>query len=266
MSRRSTFARRVRGAAWPLSLGVTVAGLLLLTGWEAQANPSGAHSSASSLVREGAVVLAETGCLACHRLGDQGNDGPGPDLTTVGARLNAAAITLALDHPRQPMPSFAALPPQQHRALVAYLASLKAPSDVITPTGIPGLPGVKTHAPSLTQRRAIDHVIWTLYRAIKHRDFQTACQQYAPAVRRLFVLAAQATLHRPSIHNCAHALKAVFNAESAASKLAADRTPHIATIRIAGATASVIISETTPHGFTSETITLVHRPNGWKVD
>jgi mono/diheme cytochrome c family protein len=266
MSGRSLFARRVRGVAWPLALAVTVAGLLLLTGWEAQANPSGAHSSASSLVREGAVVLAETGCLACHRLGDQDNDGPGPDLTTVGARLTAAAITRALDHPRQPMPSFAALPPQQHRALVAYLASLKSPKDVITPAGIPGLPGVKTHAPSPAQRRAIDHVILTLHRAIKRRDFRTACQQYAPGVRRLFVLAAQTTLHRPSIHSCAHALAAVFNAESAASKLAAERTPHIVSIRIAGATASVVLSETTPQGFTSETATLVHGLDGWKLD
>jgi cytochrome c2 len=27
-------------------------------------------------------VVAQAGCLACHKIGENGNDGPGPPLTT----------------------------------------------------------------------------------------------------------------------------------------------------------------------------------------
>ena len=29
----------------------------------------------------------QSGCLACHKIGENGNDGPGPTLTEIGARL-----------------------------------------------------------------------------------------------------------------------------------------------------------------------------------
>jgi len=35
----------------------------------------------------GQEVVAQSGCLACHKLGDNGNNGPGPELTHIGARL-----------------------------------------------------------------------------------------------------------------------------------------------------------------------------------
>src|SRR6059058_5821223 len=34
---------------------------------------------------KGKEVAAATGCLGCHRIGDNGNAGPGPELTHVGA-------------------------------------------------------------------------------------------------------------------------------------------------------------------------------------
>jgi mono/diheme cytochrome c family protein len=85
----------------------------------------------TALIRAGALVVAQSGCEACHQIGDQGNEGPGPALTTVGARLSVAAITRALDEPKEPMPSFAALPSGQHKAVIAYLASLRSKRDVI---------------------------------------------------------------------------------------------------------------------------------------
>lgn len=111
--------------------------VVVLVGCGSQ-RPSSRGSASRGLVRAGAVVLDESGCLACHRIGDEGNDGPGPALTTVGARLTAAQIRHVLDDPREPMPFFAALPKQQYRSLVAYLVSLKASSDVIR------LPGTVT--------------------------------------------------------------------------------------------------------------------------
>ena len=33
----------------------------------------------------GKEVAAQSGCLACHKIGENGNDGPGPELTEIGA-------------------------------------------------------------------------------------------------------------------------------------------------------------------------------------
>ncbi len=89
----------------------------------------------AAIVREGAnaiaefdqgrAVAAQSGCLACHRIGEAGNDGPGPDLTEVGARLPARAIERTLTHPTEPMPAFTHLPPAKFHALVAFLSALR---------------------------------------------------------------------------------------------------------------------------------------------
>src|SRR6059036_1268740 len=34
----------------------------------------------------GKQIAAQSGCLACHKIGESGNDGPGPPLTDVGRR------------------------------------------------------------------------------------------------------------------------------------------------------------------------------------
>jgi menaquinol-cytochrome c reductase cytochrome b/c subunit len=73
----------------------------------------------------GRSVVAQSGCEACHKLGGFGNDGPGPDLTHIAARLPPEAIARTLVAPTEPMPSFAALPPKQFTAAVAFLSDLK---------------------------------------------------------------------------------------------------------------------------------------------
>lgn len=73
---------------------------------------------------EGRLVAAQSGCLACHRFGSDGNRGPGPNLTHVGARLSESEITRALLNPRGIMPPYAELPDQELDALVAFLAAL----------------------------------------------------------------------------------------------------------------------------------------------
>ena len=47
----------------------------------------------------GKEVVAQSGCLACHKIGDNGNDGPGPNLTHIGSRLPRAGDRA---HARQP--------------------------------------------------------------------------------------------------------------------------------------------------------------------
>ncbi len=72
----------------------------------------------------GKLVAAQSGCLACHKFGENGNSGPGPDLTTIGARLPKQAIARTLTNPTSPMPSYKDLPPAKFRNLVNFLASL----------------------------------------------------------------------------------------------------------------------------------------------
>jgi mono/diheme cytochrome c family protein len=256
--------RGLRVARWAV-VGVMSAGLVVLTAWGTEADATRSRSDAGPLVRQGAHVLAVSGCLACHRLGNQGNDGPGPDLTTVGARLSTAAITRALDQPRQPMPSFAALSPQQHRALVAYLASLKAPSDVIQPAGTPTLPGSTGHAPSVAQRAAIEHTIFVLFRALKHRAYAVACQQYVPGFAALLARGVRTSLHDRSIRTCAQALKAIVIAEGAAHPLAMLRPPHFARITVSGTTATVTLSQPGSTLPSASGFTLAHEADGWKI-
>ena len=77
---------------------------------------------------KGRAVAASSGCTACHIFGENGNHGPGPDLTEIGARLPAPAIERTLLNPTSPMPSYADLredQPAKFQELVDFLASLK---------------------------------------------------------------------------------------------------------------------------------------------
>ena len=47
----------------------------------------------------GRQVVAQSGCLACHKIGENGNDGPGPELTDIGDRLPAAGDRAHADQP-----------------------------------------------------------------------------------------------------------------------------------------------------------------------
>jgi menaquinol-cytochrome c reductase cytochrome b/c subunit len=73
----------------------------------------------------GRLVVAQSGCLACHKLGDNGNSGPGPELTHIGARLPRLGIARTLVNPTAPMPSFKNLPPKKFDAAIFFLSELK---------------------------------------------------------------------------------------------------------------------------------------------
>jgi menaquinol-cytochrome c reductase cytochrome b/c subunit len=73
----------------------------------------------------GKLVVAQSGCLACHKIGHNGNDGPGPDLTHIATKLPKAAILRTLENPTAPMPSFAGMPADKKTALVDFLSQLR---------------------------------------------------------------------------------------------------------------------------------------------
>ena len=73
----------------------------------------------------GKQVAAQSGCLACHKFGENGNDGPGPELTEIGAKLPGKAIERTLVNPSGIMPEYGNLPPEKFEALVRFLSSLQ---------------------------------------------------------------------------------------------------------------------------------------------
>lgn len=80
---------------------------------------------AVAVFRAGNTVFATSGCLACHRLGEDGNSGPGRNLTQIGSRLAAHEIARALVDTPAPMPSFSRLSESKSRALVYFLSQLR---------------------------------------------------------------------------------------------------------------------------------------------
>ena len=73
----------------------------------------------------GKKVVAQSGCLACHKIGENGNTGPGPDLSEIGGRLPRQAIARTLVNPTAPMPPYIDLPAEKRDNLVEFLAQLK---------------------------------------------------------------------------------------------------------------------------------------------
>jgi quinol-cytochrome oxidoreductase complex cytochrome b subunit len=74
--------------------------------------------------KAGEEIVASSGCLACHKLGDNGNNGPGPELTHIGARIPRAAIIRSVEIGPSIMPSFRGLPQKKLDELADFLSSL----------------------------------------------------------------------------------------------------------------------------------------------
>jgi mono/diheme cytochrome c family protein len=112
----------------------TVAAMAYLTVLGALAGPpSEIDIEVATKYKEGAAVTASSGCLGCHKIGENGNT-LGPNLTNIGDRLGRDAIARTLMNPTAPMPSYSDLRennPEQFEQMVAFVASLKeeAPSE-----------------------------------------------------------------------------------------------------------------------------------------
>jgi ubiquinol-cytochrome c reductase cytochrome b subunit/menaquinol-cytochrome c reductase cytochrome b/c subunit len=107
----------------------TVAAMAYLTILGALAgSPTQIDLKVAPQYEKGKSVAASSGCLGCHKIGENGNAGPGPPLTKIGARLGRPAIARTLLNPTSPMPPFRALKrqhPEQFTELVNFLSSLK---------------------------------------------------------------------------------------------------------------------------------------------
>jgi menaquinol-cytochrome c reductase cytochrome b/c subunit len=109
----------------------TVAGILTIVAMgyltylgAAAGSPNEIDLAVAKKYEPGKLVMAQSGCLACHKVGENGNGGPGPSLTDVGDKLPKAAIRRTLENPTAPMPSYRELPENKKAALVDFLAQL----------------------------------------------------------------------------------------------------------------------------------------------
>jgi cytochrome c2 len=73
----------------------------------------------------GKLITAQSGCLACHKIGHNGNDGPGPELTDIANKLPKAALLRTLENPTAPMPSYSGMDTEKKQQLVDFLAQLR---------------------------------------------------------------------------------------------------------------------------------------------
>src|SRR5215218_7603976 len=77
---------------------LTIAAMAFLTFLGAEAgSPTEIDIEVAPEYEAGKLIAAQSGCLACHQFGENGNNGPGPKLTEIGARLNPAAIGRSLE-------------------------------------------------------------------------------------------------------------------------------------------------------------------------
>ena len=90
--------------------------------------PSNLTAQEKATFRAGELVAGQSGCEACHLIGSNGNNGPGPNLTHIGSQLRPDAIASTLRNPTSPMPSFAQLAkdePQKFKDLTQFLGMLQ---------------------------------------------------------------------------------------------------------------------------------------------
>jgi quinol---cytochrome c reductase cytochrome c subunit, bacillus type len=71
----------------------------------------------------GKEVVAQSGCGACHLIGENGNNGPGPELTHIGARIPRAAILRSLEIGPGIMPAYKDLSQKKLDDLADFLSA-----------------------------------------------------------------------------------------------------------------------------------------------
>jgi len=94
----------------------------------AAGSPNEIEIEVAAQYEPGKLVAAQSGCLACHAFGHNGNDGPGPELTDIADKLPKAAILRTLENPTAPMPSYAGMSEEKKTQLVDFLAQLRGES------------------------------------------------------------------------------------------------------------------------------------------
>jgi len=96
--------------------------------WTSDASKPEFIKARTPLELQGALVLQDKQCRNCHAIGGLGGQ-RGPDLSAVGTRLTAPQLVRQVIQGGGNMPAYGKnLSPEETRALVAYLVSLRPPN------------------------------------------------------------------------------------------------------------------------------------------
>jgi menaquinol-cytochrome c reductase cytochrome b/c subunit len=91
----------------------------------AAGSPSEIELETKPQYEQGKQIVAQSGCLACHAIGDNGvHGGLGPDLTEIGAMVPRLAIKRSVAVGPGIMPAYEGLGEQGLNQVADYLASL----------------------------------------------------------------------------------------------------------------------------------------------
>jgi menaquinol-cytochrome c reductase cytochrome b/c subunit len=108
------------------ALGLTVVAMAYLTYAGANAGPpTEIEMEVPPQYEAGKEVVAQTACLACHKIGESGNGTLAPDLTHIGSRIPRSAILRSLKAGPGIMPSFNDLGNKKLNEVADFLAYLK---------------------------------------------------------------------------------------------------------------------------------------------
>ncbi len=86
-------------------------------------SPTEIDTAVAKRYEPGAEVVGQSGCLACHLLGENGNNGPGPELTHIAQKIPRAAIVRSVHIGPGIMPSYRDLSPKKLNQLADFLSS-----------------------------------------------------------------------------------------------------------------------------------------------
>jgi menaquinol-cytochrome c reductase cytochrome b/c subunit len=107
-----------------LSLTIVVMAYLTYKGANA-GPPTAVEMNVPPQYEAGKLVVAQSACLACHKIGDSGNGTLAPDLTHIGSRIPRAAILRSLEAGPSIMPSFKSLGQKKLNEVADFLSYLK---------------------------------------------------------------------------------------------------------------------------------------------
>ena len=106
------------------AMSLTVIAMAFLTYEGANTgSPSAIDQEAAKSVQAGKEIVAQSGCLACHKIGDNGGT-LGPDLSHIASRIPRNGILRSLRAGPGIMPAFNSLPPKKLQQIADYLATL----------------------------------------------------------------------------------------------------------------------------------------------
>jgi quinol-cytochrome oxidoreductase complex cytochrome b subunit len=108
------------------AMAMTIVVMAFLTYKGANAGPpTEVNMNVPKQYEAGKLVVAQSACLACHKIGDSGNGTLAPDLTHIGSRIPREAILRSLVAGPSIMPSFESLGQKKLNEVADFLAYLK---------------------------------------------------------------------------------------------------------------------------------------------